>query len=326
MLASLFALASVSSFAQAYTVVNVDRFMYKNIDPIVFPGQYNKSHMHTFFGSDAVSINTTTSAELQAGCSTAGNPNDLSTYWVPTLVHTTDNGTVPVPLSRFSAYYENIGKAEIPFPQNLKLIAGKAKATSQADLDTLPGLNWFCEKTSGQPTKDLAGFPLATCQTHLQVILRFPDCIDEETFAYAYSGTQNWNETFRAVNRCPENMKRIPQIRFSIRYDLRKALPDGWEGAPPLSLACGSAYCMHGDFFMGWLPEAAQNMLAASDKREFQQVDGPAGKYNEKTDCIPKDADSKHGTSDYLESIEILAATQRSSMSARHALCRHRKF
>jgi hypothetical protein len=54
-------------------------FMFKNIDPIVFPGQY-VSHMHSFFGSDAVNINTSTSAELREGCSTARNPNDFSVY------------------------------------------------------------------------------------------------------------------------------------------------------------------------------------------------------------------------------------------------------
>lgn len=65
---------------KAYTVVNVGSFMYKNIDPIVFPGSYSKSHLHTFFGSDAVTASTTTSAELQGGCTLAENPNDLSVY------------------------------------------------------------------------------------------------------------------------------------------------------------------------------------------------------------------------------------------------------
>lgn len=65
----------------AYTQVNIaSPFMTKNIDPIVFPGQYDKSHMHSFFGSDAVTINTTTSAVLQEGCTNAENPNDLSVY------------------------------------------------------------------------------------------------------------------------------------------------------------------------------------------------------------------------------------------------------
>lgn len=65
--------------AEAYTITVAKNFMNKNIDPIVVPGQYN-SHMHSFFGSDAVTVNTTTSAELQAGCSSADNPNDYSSY------------------------------------------------------------------------------------------------------------------------------------------------------------------------------------------------------------------------------------------------------
>ena len=94
------------SVAHAYTQVNVaSPFMAKNIDPIVFPGQYDKSHLHSFFGSDAVTINTNTSAELQAGCTNAENPNDLSVYWVPTPLYTTDGGSTfsPMPISRFSA-------------------------------------------------------------------------------------------------------------------------------------------------------------------------------------------------------------------------------
>lgn len=65
----------------AYTQVNIHSpFMYKSIDPIVFPGEYTKSHLHSFFGSDAVTANTTTSAELQTGCTNVENPNDLSVY------------------------------------------------------------------------------------------------------------------------------------------------------------------------------------------------------------------------------------------------------
>lgn len=66
---SFFALAGV---AQAYTIVDSGFLMRKNIDPIVVPGQYN-SHMHSFFGSDAVTANTTTSEELRQGCHTNAN-------------------------------------------------------------------------------------------------------------------------------------------------------------------------------------------------------------------------------------------------------------
>lgn len=63
----------------AFTDVVHKRFMLKNIDPIVFPGKY-KSHMHSFFGSDAVTKDLPTTAELQKGCPSGENPNDLSVY------------------------------------------------------------------------------------------------------------------------------------------------------------------------------------------------------------------------------------------------------
>lgn len=72
-------LLAVAGVASTYTVTTASRFMEKNFDPIVIPGKY-ESHLHTFFGSDAVTPTTNTSKELQAGCSTAQNPNDYSSY------------------------------------------------------------------------------------------------------------------------------------------------------------------------------------------------------------------------------------------------------
>lgn len=80
MMQYFFSLVASAGVAQAYTITVSEPFMQKNIDPIIFPGQYDKSHMHTFFGSDAVTVSTKTSAELQKGCSSTDNPNDLSIY------------------------------------------------------------------------------------------------------------------------------------------------------------------------------------------------------------------------------------------------------
>ncbi|KAH7134004.1 hypothetical protein EDB81DRAFT_694028 [Dactylonectria macrodidyma] len=297
--------------ASAYTITVVDRFMYKNIDPIVFPGRYDKSHMHTFFGSDAVTANTTTSAELQAGCSTAKNPNDYSVYWVPTLYLRNSTGTLPVPISRFSAYYVSIENAEVAIPQDFKAVAGNASASSQAGVNALTGVQWFCEGDATEDGKDISAFPTKTCSTHLQTLLLFHDCVNQDTLESAYSGTQNWSGDFKPANRCPSGMKRMPQLRFSIRYDLRSILPGGWSGEAPFELACGTSYCSHGDFINGWLPEAAENMLLANDKREFAGVDGPAGKSGDGSLCgaeNAQDADPEHGTSDYEESKALLGA------------------
>ncbi|KAJ4293353.1 hypothetical protein N0V90_008635 [Kalmusia sp. IMI 367209] len=296
--------AALAHLAAAYTQVNLPApFMTKNIDPIVFPGSYDKSHLHSIFGSDGVTASTTASSELQSGCTNADNPNDLSAYWVPTPLFTTDGGATynPVGISRFSAYY-NLGEteAEVAIPQNLKMVAGKATATTQDAMDANAKSEWFCEGDASSGL-DANGFPTKSCSTHLQQLLYFPQCVNEETLETGYKarsyGTANW---------CPEGMKSMPQLRFSIRWDLRKVLPNGWSGTAPLKLACGPAWCSHGDFINGWTEEAATNMLATTkEKQKFSSVEGSLG--SSQMSCTPTDAEPDKGTSDYAESVSIMS-------------------
>ncbi|MBE3049346.1 DUF1996 domain-containing protein [Candidatus Bathyarchaeota archaeon] len=224
------------------------------------------------------------------------------------VVKNDDGSRTPVPYSRFSAYYVGIESAEIAIPQDYSSVAGNAKATSQDDVPELAGHSWFCEGGPEEDDKDPAAWPRKTCSTHLQTLLLFHDCVNPDTLESDYSGTQHWTNTDKPENRCPAGMSRMPQLRLSIRYDLRKALPDGWDGPPPFELACGDSYCFHGDFINGWIPEAAENMLLANSKRDFAGVDGPLGKYKDGSTCKRDavDADPENGTSDYLESMEIL--------------------
>ncbi|GKT44358.1 uncharacterized protein ColSpa_04539 [Colletotrichum spaethianum] len=299
----LFATGLLAGIAQAYTVVQVaSPFMAKNIDPIVFPGQYDKSHLHSFFGSDAVTINTNTSAELQKGCTNAENPNDLSVYWIPTPLYTTDGGKTyePMPVSRFSAYY-NLGEtpAEVPIPQNVKMVAGNANAQTKADMPAEAQVSWACENGGGE-SQDANGFPSTTCGTHLQQLLYFPQCVNTETLETGYKD--------RRGGSCPTGMKSMPQLRFSVRYDVRKVLPKGWSGTAPFKLACGPAWCSHGDFINGWTEEAAKNMVATTkEKMEFSGVTGALGGYNTGPTCEATDADPSHGTSDYAKSVAAMS-------------------
>ena len=75
----IFVLLSGVGVATAWTELLHQAFMTKNIDAIVSPGAYT-SHMHTFFGSDAITNVMSTTEELQQGCYSGENPNDLSVY------------------------------------------------------------------------------------------------------------------------------------------------------------------------------------------------------------------------------------------------------
>ncbi|KAF1849808.1 uncharacterized protein K460DRAFT_360660 [Cucurbitaria berberidis CBS 394.84] len=302
----LFTATLLAHLASAYTQVNVNSpFMNKNVDPIVFPGQYDKSHLHSFYGSDAVTASTKTSAELQKGCTNAENPNDLSVYWVPTVLYTPDGGKThnPVPVMRFSAYY-NLGEteAEVPIPQNLQMVAGVATATTQGAMDANAKATFSCEGGGGGAL-DANGFPSSTCAIHLQQLLYFPQCVNTETLKTAYKARANGTP-----NGCPAGMKSMPQLRFSIRYDLRKVLPNGWSGTAPLKLACGAAWCSHGDFINGWTVEAAKNMLATTkEKQHFSPVNGALGQFKAGPKCKSADADPSHGTSDYAKSVVAMS-------------------
>ena len=220
----------------------------------------------------------------------------------PTLLYTGQASPSPIVPYRFSAYYENIQDAEIAFPDNMKLVTGKATATTAAETDPSTDAQWFCE--GSEPAADKVSFPTSTCATHLQHLLYFPDCVNPTTLAYTFSGTQNWNATFKPANRCPSDMKRIPRLRFSIRYDLRKIISKGWSGAPPLELSSGNSFSSHGDFFNGWNPTAATNMLAATGT-SFLGISGPLGGPYDGGKCTAKDADPTHGTSDYETSVKL---------------------
>ncbi|KAK3703258.1 hypothetical protein LTR37_014598 [Vermiconidia calcicola] len=252
--ASLFRAALLTSgFAartiHAYTQVNIATpFMYKNIDPIVFPGEYDRSHLHSFYGSDAVTVDTQTSEELRGDCTNAENPNDMSTYWNPTLLYQSGDSWEPVPVMRSSAYY-GLGDepASIPFPENLQMLA--------------------------------------------------------ETLEYAYKDGEPGS-----YHECPSGMQAMPQLRFSIRYDMREVVPNGWSGTAPVQLACGPAWCSHGDFINGWTEESGQALVdAPSLKDEYLSVNGALGNDGDTMSCGATDADPEHGTGDYAESVEVMS-------------------
>lgn len=205
----------------------------------------------------------------------------------------------------FSTYYENINKAEIPFPTNFFAVAGNATGKSQGDAkEDLTRMTWWCENgPEDRTSRPRAAMPRVTCSTHIQAILAFPDCVNP---------TNIQTYTYAAANggRCPSGMKRIPQLRFSVRYDVRKLIPNGWKGVPPLKLACGEigdGYCFHGDFVNGWTEDAAKNMMKATSTRDFMQVDGSRGKGKAGNGgCKSVDRDPTGGTSDYMKSVEMM--------------------
>lgn len=183
---------------------------------------------------------------------------------MPTLYHvdpSTKARTAITP-KRFTAYYQfEKTSAEVPIPENYHAVAGVSSATTAAETDSNVRLAWLCEgEKFDAGGKEWSDFPTSTCSKTLQTAFWFQDCVNEETLE------SDWSDD----GVCPSGMKIMPQLRFSIRYDVSD-VAGSWDGEAPFELACGPSHCMHGDFINGWLPETAEKMVTALTKENSFQ-------------------------------------------------------
>lgn len=110
-------------------------------DPIVFPGQPGKSHLHQWFGNDLADANSTYDSLRKTGNSTCGNALNRSAYWMPALLN--GKGGVIRP-DYVTIYYKRrpksdplcskIGKACVDLPRGLRFIFGR----NMLDMTALP--------------------------------------------------------------------------------------------------------------------------------------------------------------------------------------------
>lgn len=123
-----------------FTTMKSRVFMEKTIDPIVFPGIYNLSHLHQFAGSTGVTAHTKHSSELRQHCTTTENPCDFSAYWWPALINKHTNEAIKPYL--VSIYYQDVDTAEMTIPEDLKLIAGNSHNQDLSKVDKV--FHHFC--------------------------------------------------------------------------------------------------------------------------------------------------------------------------------------
>ncbi|WP_229956521.1 DUF1996 domain-containing protein [Parasphingorhabdus litoris] len=100
-------------------------------DPIVYPGQPGKSHLHTFFGNTKADSNSTYESLRTTGESTCNNMLNRSAYWIPSMMN--GKGQVVMP-DYVSIYYkrrpdddpecQRMGKACIALPRGLRYVFG----------------------------------------------------------------------------------------------------------------------------------------------------------------------------------------------------------
>jgi hypothetical protein len=214
-------------------------------DPIVAPNQPGASHLHDFFGN--VGVNAYSTAASMAGVRSSCAANDRSSYWVPALYR----DGMKVNPSSFVAYYENRfadGTKVSAFPPGFQVVFGDRTATSGGQVDDHIG--WGCSDNT-----HIGGHePPSDCDSGaIQLRIQWPNCWDGRTVATPGAT----HVSFAVHGKCSAQYPvALPTLRTNIVY------PVG-TNTGTISLASGSVYSVHADFFNGW-DQATLSALVAT--------------------------------------------------------------
>ena len=120
-------------------------------DPIVYPGQPGKSHLHTFFGNTGTNAFSTYQSLRTSGGGTCNNMLNRSAYWVPAMM--TPAGKVVMP-NYVSIYYKRRpdtdpfckteGIACIALPRGLRYVFGYNMANPASGATP----EWVCDNNN----------------------------------------------------------------------------------------------------------------------------------------------------------------------------------
>jgi hypothetical protein len=226
---------------------SVCEFSHMNYDdPIVFPGQPGKAHLHTFFGNTSAVANSTAASLRATGNSTCrGGVINRSAYWVPALL---DHLGRPVKPEYMDIYYKSgyngISADEIkPFPRGLRMVAGDQRATAPQG-----NAYWGCrDHYIGR----VGNIPDCPADDKLAMIIEFPQCWDGKNLD---SADHRSHMAFPNNGACPSaHPVPIPAITFNIYYDVANGGSDGYRLSSDMyDASMPGGYSIHGDWFEGW--------------------------------------------------------------------------
>jgi hypothetical protein len=219
-------------------------------DPIVYPGQVGRAHLHMFFGNTRTNVNTTTESLVNSGGATcSGFELNRSAYWTPALLD--GKGNVVVPDEIILYYKTKVPSVTQAMPQGLKMIAGN---TGTGSFTANQYLEWTCGG-SGAAYGSTNRIP--DCGGDIiNATIMFPNCWDgrnldsaNHTSHLAYAGE---------ANPCPgSHPVRLPQISILLYYPGTSSV-QGWHLASDRHNGANATpgSTLHADWWGGWNNEA----------------------------------------------------------------------
>jgi Domain of unknown function (DUF1996) len=215
-----------------------------NDDPIQLPRQPGRSHSHTYVGNRVVHAFTTNDTLRHRGATTCEITEDLSTYWVPTLVE----GREAVEPYAAVVYYVKLTSQTLkPIPDDLKIVAG-TPAARRAQPSTV--VSWSCGGIGS--VRRYPSVPACGQDDALELRVVFPSCWNGR--ASDSPSHRAHMAYFREPGRCPATHPvAVPTLILVLLY------PPISGSAQPSSGKFGA----HADFMNGWQPGAFARLVSS---------------------------------------------------------------
>ncbi len=225
-------------------------------DPIVFPGQPGKAHLHAYFGNVDVDAMSTMESIRDRGASTCrGGTANRTAYWVPAVIDRDGKPVKPLSLETYyKSGYNGVEPEEVePFPSGLRMVSGSMKSTSAQE-----HAYWVCrENYIGHP----GYIPECPKGDKVAMVVEFPQCWDGENLD---SDDHKSHMAFPRDGGCPDSHPvAIPAITMNVIYENPAGGTSGWRLASDMyddSMAAG--FSAHADWFEGWDPEIAETFVS----------------------------------------------------------------
>jgi hypothetical protein len=256
-------------------------------DPIVYPGQPGKSHLHQFYGNDEANAYSTYASLRQSGNSTCmvPTPFNRSSYWMPALLDGLGNVVKP---KYVSIYYKRRPRTDpkcgglgtvagaqgkcIPIPNGLKFVYGFDMLTGKAPTGSgyyncqspdsknpIPGV-----VAGSYPTLEAVA-PFCPVGALLGIVLKAPNCVNGKDL-----DSPNHRDHVAYMVRdqnsgqisCPATHPYvIADFTQGAWYPVTSPIVDPVTGVK-WSLSSDAMHpelpkgaTLHGDFFMAWEPD-----------------------------------------------------------------------
>jgi hypothetical protein len=259
-------------------------------DPIVYPGQPGKSHLHQFYGNLGADANSTYESLRTTGRSTCGDPSsdapvNRSGYWMPAMLDGAGNVVRP---EYVAIYYKRapanapectpgnaafIGKC-VGIPTGLRYITGyNMQAANMGDAHPF----FYCQDSDLGGAKAVSGalqndipsvIPLCPVGARLTLNIGGPDCWDGVNLdtpdhrshmahgAYVWDATTNQSH-YRCDTAHPYHIPQMTLMAFYVtdgNFQAGKWHLSSDEMMP--SAPAGSTF--HADYWEAWSPTVRQ--------------------------------------------------------------------